>query len=150
SFLENRSWDDVYEGQPNTEIASVEMQDDSAMVTFRQPDGSTLSRQVRGLVYATGRRGSLGYLAHDLISEVLGDDGTEIAPVIPAQSLRKKALENLEVARSVFIIGSLTGDSLIRFAYGGCVQTAGRLIRAHTGNDDERQGTPNSSTSAFR
>lgn len=150
SFLESRLWDDIYEGQPNTEIASVEMQDGSATVTFRQPDGSTFSRQVRGLVYATGRRGSLGYLDHDLIFEVLGDNGTEIDPVISAQSLRKKALENLEVARNVFIIGSLTGDSLIRFSYGGCVQTAGRLIRAHTGDDYERQGTPNSSTSAFR
>lgn len=139
-FLESRSWDDIYEGQPNAEIVSVEMHEDRATVTFRQYNGETFSRQVRGLVYATGRRGALNYLDHGLLSEVLGpQDETEVHPVISAQSLRRKALDSLEVARDVFIIGSLTGDSLIRFSYGGCVQTAGRLIRAYTGEDDSSE-----------
>ena len=75
-----------------------------------------------------------------------------------AQSLRNKAVESLEVARDVFIVGSLTGDSLIRFAYGGCVQTAGRLIRAYSGDDrtndktsgKNRVSSNSSPTSSFR
>lgn len=145
-FLESRAWDEVYEGLPNAEVIAVDMQSKSAAVTFRLPDGSTIERTVRGLVYATGRRGSLGYLDKPLLSEVLGcPDGTEPSPIISGKTLRAKALEDLEVAKDVFIIGSLTGDSLIRFAYGSCVQTAGRLIRAHTGDDRSECRTPSSS-----
>lgn len=143
AFLESRAWDEVYEGQPNVEIAAVQMHsDDHAAVTFRRLNDDTFTRQVRGLVYATGRRGTLGYLDRALRSEVLdlslgpeAGNGIDANPFISAQSLRVKALESLEVARDVFIIGSLTGDSLLRFAYGGCVQTAGRLIRAYSGNN---------------
>lgn len=141
AFLESRAWDDVYEGQPNVEIAAVQMHnDDHATITFHKPNGNTFTRQVRGLVYATGRRGTLSYLDRALRSEVLNlspdsENEIEANPFISAQSLRVKALESLEVARDVFIIGSLTGDSLLRFAYGGCVQTAGRLIRAFSGDD---------------
>ncbi|KAF4254258.1 hypothetical protein KXX33_008726 [Aspergillus fumigatus] len=145
-FLESRAWDTVYEGLPNAEVIAVNMQSETAVVTFRLPDGSTVERTVRGLVYATGRRGSLGYLDRPLLSDVLGcPDGAEPSPIISGETLRAKALEDLEVADDVFIIGSLTGDSLIRFAYGSCVQTAGRLIRAHTGDDKSECKTPTSS-----
>lgn len=33
-----------------------------------------------------------------------------------------------EMAEDVFVIGSLTGDSLIRFAYGGCCAVGGVLV----------------------
>jgi hypothetical protein len=127
-------------------VIAVEMQSESAVVTFQLPDKSTIERTVRGLVYATGRRGSLAYLDKPLLSEVLGcPDGTEPSPIISGKTLRAKAWEDLEVAEDVFIIGSLTGDSLIRFAYGSCVQTAGRLIRAHAGDDKSECKTPTSS-----
>lgn len=132
-FLESRRWDEVYEGLPNTEIIGVDMGDDKAMVTFRRNDGETLSRPVCGLISATGRRGTLRYLDNDLLAEVLGSSSQEANPIVSGQTLRSKALENLEVAPGVFVIGSLTGDSLVRFAYGGCVQTAGRLMRHSTG-----------------
>ncbi|OOF95208.1 hypothetical protein ASPCADRAFT_207688 [Aspergillus carbonarius ITEM 5010] len=145
-FLETRSWDEIYEGLPNTEIVGVEMQQDQAIVTFRQPDGSTLTRAVRGMVYATGRRGSLEYLDRSLLREVVGGDpDTEISPIISAQTLRGKACEDTEVAPDVFIIGSLTGDSLIRFAYGSCVQAAGKLVDARTGKERVRSGSNNNS-----
>lgn len=153
-FLEGRDWDVVYEGQPNVEITGVDMHDDdSATVTFRHANGETFTRPVRGLVYATGRRGTLGYLDEPLRCEVL-DSSTGSSPVVSAQSLRNKAVESLEVARDVFIVGSLTGDSLIRFAYGGCVQTAGRLIRAHAGesgtSENNRASFNSSPTSSVR
>ncbi|KAA8651379.1 hypothetical protein EYZ11_008330 [Aspergillus tanneri] len=139
SFLEDRPWDRLYEGLPNTEIIAVDTHKDSATVTFRQTDGTTFTRIVRGMVYATGRRGSLGYLDHNLLSEVLShDEGGEIIPIISGQSLRGKALQDMEVARDVFIIGSLTGDSLIRFSYGSCTQTAGKLIASNTGKAEAR------------
>ncbi|KAK6525017.1 hypothetical protein TWF281_011906 [Arthrobotrys megalospora] len=43
-------------------------------------------------------------------------------------SLRERVEQNIEVTPNVFIIGSLTGDSLVRFAMGGCVYSAGRII----------------------
>ncbi|KAB8232491.1 hypothetical protein ETB97_000859 [Aspergillus alliaceus] len=138
-FLESRPWDEVYEGFPNTEIIAVDMHKEWATVTFRQTDGTTFSRPVRGMVYATGRRGSLGYLDQNLLSEVLGPNNrSEINPLVSGQTLRHKAFDSMEIANNVFIIGSLTGDTLIRFAHGGCVQTAGNLIRTYTGEEQTR------------
>ncbi|KAJ5345783.1 hypothetical protein N7452_003787 [Penicillium brevicompactum] len=126
-FLESRNWDDIYQGLPNVEIISTELDGSNATVTFRRPDGTTFAHTVRGLVYAAGRRGTLDYLDPELSCEVLGqpDQGNT---VVTGQSLRAKAVENLEIAPGVFIIGSLTGDSLVRFSYGGCVATAGHLM----------------------
>ncbi|KAJ5666604.1 hypothetical protein N7462_011013 [Penicillium macrosclerotiorum] len=126
AFLESRKWDEVYEGIFNVEVTTVKVHDGIGEVTFRREDGTTFSRSVQGLVYAAGRRGTLSYLNSELRSEVLGHtdgDGT-----VSGQTLRAKAIEDVEVAPSVFAIGSLTGDSLVRFAYGGCIATAGHLI----------------------
>ncbi|PYH74363.1 uncharacterized protein BO88DRAFT_9034 [Aspergillus vadensis CBS 113365] len=145
-FLETRSWEDIYEGLPNSEVLDVEMQEGQALVTFRQPDGSTITRAVRGMVYATGRRGTLDYLDRPLLNEVLDQDATtETSPVISARSLRSKVYEDIEIAPDVFVIGSLTGDSLIRFAYGSCVQAAGKLVDARTGKERVRSGSNNTS-----
>jgi hypothetical protein len=133
-FLESRSWADVYEGYPNTQIIDVQTQEELAVVTFRRHDGTTFTRAVRGMVYATGRRGTLDYLDQNLAQEVIGSDDIEVNTTISGQTLRGKAVENVEVAKDVFIIGSVTGDSLIRFAYGSCVQAAGKLINMFTGD----------------
>lgn len=150
-FLESRAWAEIYEGFPNTKIIDVQTQDEMAIVTFRCPDGTTLSRHVRGMVYATGRRGSLGYLDQSLLREVVGSEHkVEANTTISGQTLRGKAIENVEVAKDVFIIGSLTGDSLIRFAYGSCVQAAGKLIRITTGNDTAKNGSSAASKQELR
>ncbi|KAL4960243.1 uncharacterized protein BDV14DRAFT_183048 [Aspergillus stella-maris] len=143
-FLESRPWADIYEGLPNTEIIDVQIQESSAIITLRLPDGTTQDRKVRGMVYATGRRGSLGYLDQSLLREVISsDDNTEPNPTISGQTLRAKAIDSVEVAKDVFIIGSLTGDSLIRFAYGSCVQAAGKLIKDISENvKTNRTSTP--------
>lgn len=146
SFLESRNWAEVYEGVPNVEVTAVNVHDDQATVTFRCSDGKTFLRTVQGLVYAAGRRGTLGFLNPSLRAEVLGcDDQSEaLNAAVSAQTLRAKATENLEVAPNVFVIGSLTGDSLVRFAYGGCVYAAGHLIGAET-----REKNPRSTCSSF-
>jgi hypothetical protein len=136
-FLESRPWDELYEGVSNVEILTVEAKEGLAEVTFRRQDGSTFVRSARGLVYAAGRRGTLGYLDSQLRTEVLGhDDGDDVA--ISGQTLRAKALDDLEVAPNVYIIGSLTGDSLVRFAYGGCVAAAGHLLGSKEGERESR------------
>ncbi|KAJ5131549.1 uncharacterized protein N7515_007588 [Penicillium bovifimosum] len=132
-FLEGRNWEELYEGLPNVEITGVEILGDLAEVTFRRQDGTLFSRPVRGLVYAAGRRGTLDYLDSELRCEVLGQDN-EKDLAITGQTLRAKAIEDLEVAPGVYIIGSLTGDSLVRFSYGGCVYTAGHLINGERDN----------------
>ncbi len=142
SFLESRAWAEIYEGFPNTEIIDVQTQDEIAIVTFRCPDGTILNRHVCGMVYAAGRRGSLGYLDQSLLREVIGSDHeVEANTIISGQTLRGKATDDVEVAKDVFIIGSLTGDSLIRFAYGSCVQAAGKLINITTENNKAKTGS---------
>ncbi len=89
-----------------------------------------------GLDYHVGRRGSLGYLDSGLRDEVVSEPwstlgSSEMQP-ITCNTLRAKAEIDTEVAPSVFVIGSLTGDSLIRYAYGSCIQTASHIIqRSH-------------------
>ena len=121
-----RDWASNHEGYPNTEIVDVRMQRDMAIVTLRKNGGSLVERTISGFAYVIGRRGSLSYLDKALRDEVWepADDNE----MLSGQSLREKALEDLEVAPGVFIIGSLTGDSLIRFAFGSCTYTAGKLM----------------------
>jgi hypothetical protein len=134
SFLESRNWNDLYEGLPNCTIESVELNGDHAIVTFALKDGTRFPRTVCGLSYGTGRRGSLSYLESTLRDEVIKGADVVDDNTISAKSLRTKVMEDLEVAPDVFVIGSLTGDSLIRFAYGGCVYAAQSLISAAGGS----------------
>lgn len=136
TFFESRKWDELYEGICNVDVTAVELKNDQARITFRREDGSTFCRFVRGLVYAAGRRGTLSYLDPELRSEVLGQD--DLGPVVSGQTLREKAMEDLEVAPGVYIIGSLTGDSLVRFAYGGCVSAASHLMHGRDGDRVQR------------
>ncbi|OAP64330.1 hypothetical protein AYL99_00302 [Fonsecaea erecta] len=132
-----RDWNATYEGLPNTEVVGVQVTGDglAATVTFQNASKSEppFQRLVSGLEYVVGRRGSLGYLSPTLLREVMPKEGDGIrnasAGLISAQTLREKANEDLEVAPRVFITGSLTGDSLIRFAYGGCAYAAGKIMR---------------------
>ncbi|PCH01382.1 Hypothetical protein PENO1_043050 [Penicillium occitanis (nom. inval.)] len=133
SFLESRNWDDIYEGLPNCVVEDVQLKEDHAIVTLALEDGTKLSRPVCGLVYGVGRRGALDYLDSSLRAEVLRDANHSDDGMISAKTLRTKVMEDLEVAPDVFVIGSLTGDSLIRFAYGGCVYAAYSLISASGG-----------------
>ena len=137
AFLEGRSWEDVYEGYPNTEVVDVKVQpgQQSALVTLRLDDGVLVTRSVSGLSFYVGRRGTLNYLSENLQKEVLS--GTTIPgdfsdKLISGRTFRAKVMEDLEVARDVFVTGSLTGDSLIRFAYGGCVYAASKLILGYS------------------
>lgn len=129
-FSESRDWESVYEGFPNTVIKEVDVQQDIAMVTLQSDDGMAFQRKVAGLEYVVGRRGSLQYLDANLQAEVLRYGGHIVgdAASISGSTLRAKVEANLEVAPDVFVIGSLTGDSLVRFAFGGCVYAAREML----------------------
>ncbi|PGH03205.1 hypothetical protein GX51_04240 [Blastomyces parvus] len=130
-FLESRNWNDNYEGIPNTVITDVALDKETALVTFRRENGTTLSREVSGLAYVVGRRSSLNYLSKPLLAEIFDNEmPTDDCKWVSRQKMRARALEGLEVTKDVFIIGSLTGDSLIRFAYGGCIYAAGKLMQS--------------------
>ncbi|EXJ66373.1 uncharacterized protein A1O5_10525 [Cladophialophora psammophila CBS 110553] len=145
-FESSRDWNATYEGLPNTEVTGVQATDNglAATVTLQGASKNELpfQRQVSGLAYVVGRRGSLNYLSPVLLGQVLpADTGSQAASagMISAQTLREKANEDLEVAPHVFIIGSLTGDSLIRFAYGGCAYAAGKIMRNAAESDQSKE-----------
>lgn len=106
-----------YEGFPNTWIAEA-----SAGHVKLLKEGQTYKRHIGRFAYVIGRRGSLSYLDSNLQKEILGSTSTE---GISSKTFRKS---DLELAPDVFMIGSLTGDSLIRHAFGGCVFAASQIL----------------------
>ena len=126
SFESSRNWESVYEGLPNAVVADVQVYADTAVVTLQRGDGTQFQRTISGLAYVIGRRGSLNYLDEALRREVCGP--IQDTDMLSGQSLREKALANLELAPGVFIVGGLTGDSLIRFAFGSCTYAAGKIM----------------------
>lgn len=153
-FFTKRDWD-LYEGMPNAEIIDVSLPDNAgtATIIIRLTSGETITREVGGLDYVVGRRGTLNFLSNELRTEILSAPD-QVTPVntqalISGRTLRTKAETSTEVAKHVFIVGSLTGDSLIRHAIGGCVFAAGR-ITDHIPTDHSPDSTPSPTSSTPR
>jgi hypothetical protein len=127
TFDLSRDWTSNYEGLPNTEVIDVRIAESHAVVTFRNDAKEIFERQISQLVYVVGRRGRFSYLEPTLCREL--DIPESEARLLSAQSLRKQASESTEIVQDIFIIGSLTGDSLIRFGFGSCIYAAGKLMR---------------------
>ena len=139
STLESRGLDARYEALPNAQIEGASVDSSMGRVKLKLHDGSIEEREVSGLRYVVGRRGSLRYLDEALCSEILGADLPD-AESIKGSTLREQVAQDPEVAPGVFVIGSLAGDSLIRFAYGTCVSAAGRIIMRRQVEDLDRHG----------
>jgi len=129
-----RDWNASYEGLPNTAITDVDSHGDYAMVTFQTADKPPFQRKVGSFAYVVGRRGSFDHLDPILRQEVCPDaaDWTNVT----GATLRERMSEDTEIVPGVFITGSLTGDSLIRFAYGACAYAAGRIMAQQTQRPD--------------
>lgn len=144
-FFKDRDWDEVYEGLPNTYIQAVQMHEASARIILVANDGSLMERETSNMEYVIGRRGSLAYLDDGIARQI--DRSRQHPPLnralISGKSLRPGLEQTLNLAPNVFVIGSLTGDSLIRFAYGACIFAASEIIASSS----PRCGTPNSSSS---
>ncbi|KAI4140944.1 MAG: hypothetical protein LQ340_007764 [Diploschistes diacapsis] len=138
--LKNTKADPNYEGFPNTYIAQANALNGVGAVELCLPNGELTKRAVSNLEYVIGRRGSLSYLDSHLLEEVVGTQlSAEEAERISGRTLRSKVEEDLEVAPGVLVIGSLTGDSLIRHAYGSCVYAARKILSAYeVGTADSR------------
>ena len=130
-FFGGRDWDNGYEGLPNTYIKNVALSGDTALLSLETRDGTMLQREISSMEYVIGRRGSLSFLENNLASEVLGVPFERMEPssAISGSTLRSRVEKDLELAPGLFAIGSLTGDSLIRFAYGGCLFAARGIMR---------------------
>lgn len=121
--------DSNYEGLPNTFVADVQIHDGCAILQLQTHDNRMITRTISNFEYVIGRRGSLDFLDENIRGSLLGsmDEGL----VIKGQSLRPKIEHDNELLPHLYATGSLTGDSLVRFAYGGCVLVA-RKILGHT------------------
>lgn len=125
--------DDTYEGFPNARVVSAS---NDGRIRILTADGDIVERVVGGLKYCVGRRGGLEYLSSELRKAV----GVVDAGWISGDTMRWRVEEDLEVTKGVFVVGSLTGDSLVRFGFGGCAYAAGKILRKNPeGNRKIRQ-----------
>lgn len=133
-FFDGPELERNYEGLPNTYIKDISIHGNTGSVSLELSNGQILRREVSGLQYVIGRRGSLAYLDYELRKDVLGPDSPSLksGDMISGQTLRAAVEESIEVAPEVFAIGSLVGDSLIRHAYGSCIMAAGKIINRQT------------------
>jgi hypothetical protein len=139
SILGQRDWKTSYEGLSNAQVESVSLENHEAKVKIRLENGQVEERRVGALDYFVGRRGSLSYLDASLRREVVPPewraDPANSTEFVSGRTLRSQVEADTEVAPAVYVIGSLTGDSLIRHAFGTCIQTASHLIeRCHKPN----------------
>ena len=130
-FFKERDGDRFYEGLPNTYINAVDVRDTSAVLTLETSDGKLIERVISNIEYVIGRRGSLSYIDESIAKEI-GQGLEERRPInkalISGRTLRPVVERTLELAPNVFVTGSLTGDSLVRFAYGSCVFAAREIL----------------------
>ncbi|MCJ1336626.1 hypothetical protein MMC09_001904 [Bachmanniomyces sp. S44760] len=143
-FFKSRDWESHYEGLPNTYIKAVSTKKDHASITLEGPDGESFERKISRLEYVIGRRGSLQYLDENLQTEIhqsvsASTDQNVSLSDISGRIMKLAAEAKLEIAPDVFIIGNLTGDSLIRFACGGCVYAAREILSRREERDSRTE-----------
>jgi hypothetical protein len=135
SYFGHRDWDRVYQGLPNATIEAVKIKGSYGIVRIRQENGDTAEHSIGGLKYLVGRRGSLSYLDPKLRIELFQDpESNKEVSNISGNTLRLKVEVDTEIAPSVFIIGSLTGDSLVRYSFGSSVYAASKILGISTRN----------------
>lgn len=126
--------DDNYEGFPNARVVSAS---NDGRIRILTADGDIVERVVEGLKYCVGRRGSLEYLSSELRKAV----GVVDAGWISGDTMRWRVEDDLEIAKGMFVVGSLTGDSLVRFGFGGCAYAAGKISGKRVERSGSRGGT---------
>ncbi|KAI5805628.1 hypothetical protein DFH27DRAFT_590717 [Peziza echinospora] len=120
-----------YEGFANGEVISARPHpslENMFTITISLAPGVLVTREVSNLSYFVGRRGDLTYLSRGILSEI--GLSPEAAACISGDTLRQNVAENVEIEKGIFVIGSLTGDSLVKFGFGSGVYAAGSIHRA--------------------
>lgn len=130
-----RDWEGTYEGLPNSQVITVS---GDGRIKILTSDDEVAERTVTVLKYCAGRKGSLAYLSADLRKEV----GVVDAAWVSADTIRRRVETDLEAAPGVYVVGSLTGDSLVRYGLGGCIYAAGKITRAFEREKPLENGGP--------
>ncbi|PRT54095.1 Oxidative stress-induced growth inhibitor 1 [Wickerhamiella sorbophila] len=105
----------TYTGIPNGQIIKI----DENKVLIQKQDGDVLEAQAKEVIIRTGRAGSLAY-AQDVLPKK-----TEL---VGKMSLRDLGYPLPKIADNVWAIGSLTGDSLVRYILGMSCAVAWNLM----------------------
>lgn len=108
----------TYVGIPNGQLIQV----DGGKIQIRKEDGDVLEVQAKKLVIRTGRAGSLAYARHILPTAAASG-------LVGKRSLQELGLPLPSVGPHLWVVGSLTGDSLVRYISGMCCAAAGQIMR---------------------
>lgn len=119
-----RNWDECYEAFPNGQVISVS---GDGQIKILTAEDEVVERNVVELKYCAGRKGSLGYLSTEIRKEV----GVIDAAWVSADTMRRRVESGIEVSPNLFVVGSLVGDSLVRYGLGSCVFAGGKIVRDH-------------------
>lgn len=107
----------TYIGLPNATVLDVEP---DGTVEIRLHDGQVIRKRVNEIIVRTGRSGSLDYLSRSIVPQCQIDELSNVT---------KHTLRGNKLPPNVYAIGSLTGDTLVRFLFGGCLSVASDLYK---------------------
>lgn len=106
-----------YEGIANAVVTGLSP---DGIVDIKLPNGNTLIRRVRKIELRVGRSGSLDYLSPRIIKQ----RGPATKETFRTYINQRKISDGgpFCLTKNVFIIGSLCGDTLVRFLHGSCLR----------------------------
>lgn len=116
-----------YEGLINAKVIDISP---DGMVDIELEDGEVVCRRVSKIKLRTGRSGSLDYISPQILN-VNNDDDNEDLSHVTKNTVRETLHANygdLKINDGVYAVGSLSGDTLVRFLLGGCMVVAKQLI----------------------
>lgn len=109
-----------YTGLPNASLLEYDPKSHTARIQLQS--GDIKQFQVSKVLRYTGRTSSLSYLDKSVVPDL-------DTSVITKLSIRSQYRCQLpQIASGVYVMGSLTGDSLVRFLLGSCVWVTSKLI----------------------
>lgn len=122
-----------YVGLRNSRVVDIAP---DGVVDIELESGIVRSFKVNDIRVRTGRVGSLEFVSPKLlnwISDHDSDHGYEDSTeyLVNKKTLRQKVPEfenSLTVSENVYAVGSVTGDTLIRFMLGGCLSVTGSIM----------------------
>lgn len=116
-LMRNKIDTDKYEGLANAKVISVSP---AGETIIQLQDGSKITKHFNQIKIRTGRSGSLSFCYNNKNSSS-----------ITSKTFRNQvqgSTPNLCVDKNMYIIGSLTGDTLVRFLLGGCAWVANEFV----------------------
>jgi hypothetical protein len=124
-----------YEGFPNGKVTDISP--DGVVDIYLPSTHETVSRKVNQIKVRTGRSGSLDYICPVVLGlradmEDRPQENGELTDLsnVTKYTLRERVSQcGFKLSDNVYAVGSLTGDTLVRFLFGGCLYVAKDLVR---------------------